>query len=877
MSDITSSHINRSGGSVSCAALSERNRRLKELFLTSPYSVDTERARYYTKAWKRAEDAGPCRKAANGLSETLSNMKIRIEDDELIVGVKSNKRRGGVIATEKGTFNGMVEIMTDPYADKRLKTVVGGTTGIRAEQLAESISDEEKLEWRQDILPFWKGKTASNLKRQLIEEADIFKGHPSLGPTSIYKIFKGLGGVKGISSLLSKNKTEDKGESKIPGKPPIKQGLINKLSGAISGISKAREALQDALPDLMYISLNLQGHTIPGYKRVLAIGFKGIAEWAEKALSDLVESDEDYENKKDFYGSVSIAARAACDYANRYADLAEKMVEESNEQRKAELIEMAERCRRVPAEPPRSFMEAVQSIWMTQVVLQISYGMDCVFSPGRVDQYLYPFYKGDMEAGRITRDKASEAIEELLIKAADNYIAGDNVFTIGGVGRDGEDATNDVSYLFLDALQNTRGLGNSLPVRISPKTPKDFLVRACKVHRVTGGIAFYNDEIVIRDLQEDGFSLEDARDYGVIGCVEPTSVGNCFSYTAGNGIFLLGALEMALNRGRRVLGGNELIGVDTPDPSTFKTFDKVKDAFASQLAYIVDRTIQAAELKDRAYAESFPCLLLSSTIEGCLESGKDVTKGGAKYNHGHVNAQALASVANSLAAIKWVVFDEKLVTMKELVGHLHNNFKNAENLRQRLIHKAPKYGNDNPYADEIAAWVAEVLTRETRKHKSWRGGIYRPSLFSSGTQHIEGAFLGATPDGRLAGDVVSNGVSPTNGTEKSGTTAMFHSAAKAGNTLLSDGTALNLNLSPFLLKSDENVEKFASLIEGYFKMGGRQVQFNPFDAETLKDAQAHPEKYPDLTVKVTGYSAIFVDIAKPLQNDIIARTEFCKW
>jgi formate C-acetyltransferase len=333
---------------------------------------------------------------------------------------------------------------------------------------------------------------------------------------------------------------------------------------------------------------------------------------------------------------------------------------------------------------------------------------------------------------------------------------------------------------------------------------------------------------------------------------------------------------MALNRGRRVLGGNELVGVETPDPATFQTFEDVKRAFAEQLAYIVDRTVQAAELKDRAYAEAFPCLLLSSTIEGCLESGKDITRGGAKYNHGHVNAQALASVANSLAAIKWAVFEEKLVTMEELVQHLRSNFQGAETLRQKLLHKAPQYGNDDPRADEIAEWVAETFAREVRKHKSWRGGIYRPSLFSSGTQHIEGIFLGATPDGRRAGEVVSNGISPVNGTERKGPTAVFNSAARAGKALLSDGTALNMNLSPQMLRSEQNLNKLASLLEAYFALGGRQVQFNPWDAKTLKDAQAHPEKYPELTVKVTGYSAIFVDLGKPLQDDIIARTEFCE-
>ncbi len=858
--------------------LSDRVARIKERFLQSPYNLDIERARSYTRAWKRTEGAGPCQRAAAGLAEALCHQTIRIEEDELLVGVKSNKRRGSVIAVEKGTFNGQVEVFADPHAHPQLKTAVGGTTPARAEQFARSISAEEAREWSEEILPYWQERTAGRLKRKMIKEAGVFKGPVKLGPTAWIKIYRGLGGLKGITGTIARNKSEAQPPkaSEAEAMPWKKPGGIQALRKAISGIGKAREKLQDVLPDLMYMSLGVQGHTIPGYKRVLAIGFRGIGEWAEKELAELEPADQDYEDKKDFYESVSLAAKAVCDYAQRYAALAEEISAKAPEPRKAELLEIASRCRRVPAEPPRTFMEAIQAMWLTQVVLEISYGLDNIFSPGRVDQYLYPYYQADLEAGRINREQALEAIEEFIIKVAGEVIEGGNVLTIGGLGRDGEDATNEVSYLFLEGFEKVKALGDSMPTRISKKTPREFLLKAIKVHRATGGLAFYNDEIVIRDLLEDGFALEDARDYGVIGCVEPTSGGNCFSYTAGNGIMMLGALEMALNRGRRVLGDDTIIGAETPDPATFQSFEMVKDAFEKQLAYIVDHEVQAAELKDKAYAEAFPCLLLSSTIEGCLESGKDVTRGGAKYNHGHINAQALASVANSLAAIQWAVFDAKIVTMAELVRHLRHNFKGAENLRQKLINKAPKYGNDDPRADEIATWVAQVLTRETRKHKPWRGGVYRPSLFSSGTQHVEGAFIGATPDGRLATDVVSNGVSPANGTEKKGMTAVFHSVAGANKAYLSDGTALNMNLSPGLIKTDESVEKLADLLLAYFEMGGRQVQFNPLDKATLKDAQAHPEKYPDLTVKVTGYSAIFVDLSKPLQDDIIARTEFCE-
>jgi formate C-acetyltransferase len=553
------------------------------------------------------------------------------------------------------------------------------------------------------------------------------------------------------------------------------------------------------------------------------------------------------------------------------------MAESERGERKAELLEIAERVRHVPANPPRTFMEALQSLWMTNVVLEISYGEGNVFSQGRVDQYLYPYYESDLKADRIAHEKAVEAVEEYLVKLASVVIAGQNNITLGGVNQAGEDATNEMSYIFLEALANVKALLNTISVRISSKTPRDFLRRALEVHRYTAGMALYNDELIIDQLQKDGYSLEDARDYSIVGCVEPTGTGNDFSYTGGNGILPTIILLMALNEGRAPSSGNRRVGAATPDPGTFKTFEDVKKAFVEQLSFIIDKLVRMAELKDQAFAEAFPCVLVSSTIEGCLESGKDITWGGARYNNSCINGQGLATVANSLAAIRWAVFEQKLVTMEELVNHLRNNFKDDQKLRQKLLHQAPKYGNGDEKADELAEWVAEVFSQEVRKHKCGRGGIYRPSMVSAaGSQILEGKLCGATPDGRLAGEAVSNGLSPVNGTEVNGMTAALRSAAQVGRALLTDGTAMNLRISPSLLRKEENIDKMASLVEGYFKLGGRNIQFNPLDTATLRDAQAHPEKYPDLTVKVSGYSARFIDLTKFLQDDIIERTEFGK-
>ncbi len=369
-----------------------------------------------------------------------------------------------------------------------------------------------------------------------------------------------------------------------------------------------------------------------------------------------------------------------------------------------------------------------------------------------------------------------------------------------------------------------------------------------------------------------------------------TSTGNNNGYTSGSIVHFVRPLEMVLNEGRAhpfdfmpLLQGKPItstdmqeIGVKTPPPSAFKTFEDVKKAYADQLANAIDVMCRQEDVKNKLFAEEFPTPLLSCTIEGCVESGLDNTQGGARYNHSTVSCQGIATVTNSLAAIQWAVFEEKLVTMEELVNHVNNNFEGAEELRQQLLRKAPKYGNDDPKADEIALWVAETLNKEARKHhRALDGGPFRSLMISAaGTQVMEGRMLGATPDGRKAGEPVSNGMSAANGTDLKGMTAMLHSAAKVSAPPLSSGTSVNMNLNPLTIRSDEGVQKFVSLLEGYFALGGRQVQFNPMGRETLLDAQAHPENYPDLMVKVSGYSYRFVDLSKPVQNDIIARTEF---
>jgi formate C-acetyltransferase len=783
----------------------DRIQRLKKDCLASKPVIDIDRMKYFTESYKKTEGEMPAIRAAKGLETTLRNMAISIGDDELIVGVRSSKKWGRTLYIENGTLLPMLR----PALQKSRKALEMGM------EHPAKLSEEEIRIVTEDILPYWRGKTAGAIaKRRMREE-----GMP---PEWLLQVM------------------------------PMRNGAARSLDE------------EDGMA--------MQGHVTVGIEQVINKGFKGIARQAAENLAKLDKNEPEYLKKKDFLEAVQVCANAMCMLAERYAKLAEEMARKSSPSRRIDLLEIAKRCRRVPAEPPTNFMEAVQSAYFTQLGVLISYGDGSVTCPGRIDQYLYPSYKKDFEAGGITREKALEAVMEYSIKVG--YTSnGPNDFTIGGVDRNGEDAINEVSYMFLETHRNLKGLRNSLAVRIAENTPREFLMKACDVHRYTAGISFYNDEVVIRDLMADGYSLEDARDYGNVGCTETTGCGNNNGYTASAIMFHIACLEMALNEGGVALSRWKRVGATTPPVNTFKSFEDIKKAFATQVAHTIDDTVRRIYIRDQAFAENYPQPLLSATIVGCVESGKDITSGGAKYNSASIGNQGLATQADSLAAIKWAVFDKKLLTMEDLVKHLHNNFQGAEEVRQQLLN-APKYGNDDPYVDDIAMWVQENYLNELKKHPYWMGGPHRGMMISSATQTAEGMLCGASPDGRKAGAAVSNGISPTNQMERNGLTAALCSGAKASIVPLSNGTSFNVNINPSTIITDEGLEKFAATIEGYFAIGGRQVQFNPVTAATLRDAQAHPENYPELLVKVTGFSARFIELSKPIQNDIIARTEF---
>ncbi len=576
---------------------SAKARKLKEQLVASRYEMDIERARYYTRSWKRTEGVPPCMRAALALQDTLRHMTIRIDDDETLVGVKTFKRLAGPIGIERWA---LPNILFDLLRHSGDLPSSSGTTAIPGQSVVFeaftsgytcATTDDECREMKEEILPYWEGKNLRSLKLDFLKRAGLYPGPPQPAATVDPKKLAGL----------------------APGTLTV-----------LKALKSFREEYADALPG----TIDLQGHVTVGIKKVLDLGFSGIAEQAARELAKLEAGAPDYERRKDFLGSVQVAAGAVCEHAERYAKLAEEKAATASGERRKELLEVAERCRRVPAAPPRTFVEALQSIWMTQAAMLIGHGEDGIMCPGRVDQFLFPYYQKDLEAGLITREAALAAIEEYYVKLGYVIGFGPNNLTLGGVDRDGQDATNEVSHLFLEVHASLRGVRNGLAVRISPKTPRDFLVKACETHRHTAGVAFYNDEVVIRDLCKDGYSLEDARNYSVVGCTELTGTGDNNGYTASTDARLSLALELALNGGCRLLGSGQRAAVATPSTSQLDTFEGVKKAFADQLQFLVDLGVRRAEVKDRAFAEAFPAPLLSSTIEGCVESGRDITRGG---------------------------------------------------------------------------------------------------------------------------------------------------------------------------------------------------------------------------------------------------------
>ncbi|MGB8453555.1 MAG: glycyl radical protein [Anaerocolumna sp.] len=674
------------------------------------------------------------------------------------------------------------------------------------------------------------------------------------------------------------------------------------------------------------------GHVTVSYDKILSVGYEGIIGEAKAAMDQLKVSDMDYVKRHGFLEAVIISCQAAIDYARRYAELALEEAKDCQDQiRKIELLRIAENCSKVPGKGASSFYEACQSFWFVQMLLQVESSGHSI-SPGRFDQYMFPYYDADMKAGKITREFAQELMDCIWVKLNDlnkardaasaEGFAGYSLFQnliSGGQNKEGIDVTNDLSFMCIEASMHIALPQPSLSVRVWNGTPHEFMMKAAKLTRTGIGLpAYYNDEVIIPGLINRGLTLADAREYNIIGCVEPQKAGKTDGWHDAAFFNMCRPLELVFSDG---MDQGVQISVNTGEVGKIGTFEDFFEAYQKQMNYMIGLMVNADNAIDVAHAERCPLPFLSSMIEDCIGRGKSVQEGGAIYNFTGPQGFGIANMTDSLFAIKKLVFEEKKITLSEYKKALELNYgkgldeKAAEKVTmeivqelvtngqkvtekeigeiftialnggmakeerkkykdlQELINDIPKYGNDIPEVDEVAREVAYTYTKPLETYRNPRGGQFQAGLYPVSANVPLGAQTGATPDGRYAYTPVADGVSPSSGKDTHGPTAAANSVAKLDHYIASNGTLFNQKFHPSALSGVKGLENFIALIRAYFDQKGSHMQFNVVSRDTLLDAQNYPDNYKSLVVRVAGYSALFTSLSRSLQDDIIARTE----
>jgi len=640
-------------------------------------------------------------------------------------------------------------------------------------------------------------------------------------------------------------------------------------TGIIDNDSKWRQAVGEITPD---------------YQDILFVkGFGGIQKEAEEKLAGLDYANPEDLEKFTFYESVILVAKGIIRFAERYAVKAVDMADsEVHADRKNELLRIAEVCRRVPEQPPASFHEAVQFVWFTQLGGIISEN-PLALNLGRFDQYMYPYLEKDLEQGNLTREAAQELIEALWLKLSEwvwtissntaGFFAGYNQFqnlTVGGKTREGYDAANLLSYMCLKATESVRTHQPGLSVRIHTDCPQEFLDAVCDlVSTGTGFPAIHNDQAGTQMLLQLGYDPEDARDWNNCGCVVP-HFRKTGEWTSAVNVNFAAALEYAMNRGKSRITGADM-GLEEKDAAEFGSYEELEEAFLKQLDNLVHHSAVASIVAQKLHTQIVPRPFLSACVDDCMERGTDLSKGGAHYNVGPVlTGIGLAVVANSLAAVKRLVFEDKVTTIKELNDALNADWEGYEELRSQAQAVA-KYGNDDDYVDRIAVKISNHYYREARSHKDIFGSNFNSAFMGISNYIPTGRVIGATPCGRQAGQPLTEGVSPFAGSDAESPLAAMRSSAKVNHDVHSGGTLLNLRLGEDLLNTPRGKHNLGALIRSYFSLGAFHVQFNTISTEILRKAQKQPEMYKDLLVRVAGYSTQFVNLSPEMQEAIIIR------
>jgi len=793
----------------------ERIKRLKERFFSSKFYVDSERAIIVTQVYKETEGEPQIIRRAKVLKEICEKIGIYIFPDELIVGSPASKPRSTQVFPEFSIH--WIEEELDEFETRPEDKFI----------LSEKVKEDLK-----PIFPYWRGKT-------------IYDYAVNLLPEDTYKLVM---------------------DGKHTGAHP--------WSGFTSGL----------------------GHYLPDYVSVLTKGYKKIKEEVELKMKKLnfacTNPSEMKENieKYHFWKAVTIVCDAAIILSKRYAEKARELAaEEVDFQRKKELVEIAKVCDTCLEKPATTFHEAIQALWFIQLIAQHLEANGVSQGIGPFDQFMYPYYKKDIKEGMATEEEILELIECFFVKLAEevilhnkqlasdiaNFSMGQHI-DLGGQNKDGSDKTNRLSWLCLKAQGDLGLIQPDMSVKWHENIDKEFLLEACRVVRkVNAEPQFINEKAYRESIRSRGYTEEETWNYSMYGCNElgvPSTTG---SYIA---VFStpVKSLELALNNGKCMLCGKQ-IGPKTGDPAKFNSFDDVMKALKIQIEFLMDYISQINAAQGIAHTRLAPNPFASTQMPSCLERGKELNAGGVDYYYSKSNLIGLATLSDSLAAIKKFVYEEKKVTLTELVEALKGNFKGKEYLRQMLINKLPKYGNNDSYVDSIAVECLRMWKEIQEKYRDIRGGklklSYWPGYISNSTHVSIGKEVAATPDGRLSMSPLSDNLSPSQGKDINGLTAALNSVAKL-KLNFHNSAVHNVKFSPDAVAGEENLKRFAAAIKTYFKRGGAQLQFNIISADILKEAQRKPEEHRDLVVRVAGYSAVFVELNKAVQDDIIRRTEF---
>ena len=826
----------------------DRIGRLVENLYKKMPEIEADRAVLLTESYRNTEGEPIILRRAKAFAHILENIPITIRDEELIVGSATQAPRGCQTFPEysfewlEAEFDTVETRAADPFY----------------------ISEQTKAALR-EVHEYWKGKTTSDLATSYMAPEALTAIAHNIFTTGNY-FYNGI------------------------------------------------------------------GHVTVDYGKVLRVGYSGIIEETKAALAKLNFGDSDYAKRHHFLNAVIISCEAVIAYAKRYAKLADMMAEGCQDfERKAELRRIALNCERVPEFGARNFYEACQSFWFIQMLLQMESSGHSI-SPGRFDQYMNPYFEKDLKEGTITREFAQELMDCIWVKLNDlnkcrdaasaEGFAGYSLFQnliAGGQDSNGIDATNDVSFMCINATMHVFLPAPSFSVRVWNGSPHEFLIRAAELTRTGIGLpAYYNDEVIIPALLSRGVTLADARNYNIIGCVEPQAPAKTDGWHDAAFFNMCRPLELVFTRGK---DAGEQIGPDTGEFKTMKTFDDFYNAYKKQMNYFIELLVNSDNAIDQAHADRCPLPFQSCMVEDCIGRGKSMQEGGAIYNFTGPQGFGIANMADALYVIKTLVYEQKKYTLCDFADALENNYGKdmdahyAEKVTKNVvadivasgktvsrddvaaifaavsknpcsdaqkekydrmladIDAVPKFGNDIEEVDAFARDVAYTYTRPMESYKNPRGGQYQAGLYPVSANVPLGAQTGATPDGRLARTPVADGVSPSAGRDICGPTAAANSVSKLDHFIASNGTLFNMKFHPTALAGRHGLENFVSLVRGYFDQKGSHIQFNVVSRDTLRDAQAHPEKYKSLVVRVAGYSALFTTLSRSLQDDIIARTE----